>query len=995
MTRPTIGLLSLYVLCFFWLAGCGGGSGSSAPPPVGPPPGFSIKLSPLAISIPAGSTASFTVQISPQTGFSGTVNVAVSGLPAGVTASPTSLNVTGGSSGTISLSSSANSLASQAQITFTGTSESQVKTTTATLTITGSQAGAPALFQMLGGEAERAIYDEKRQLLFVTNRNLNEVDVLSGATLAVQHRILVPQPYGIDQMADGNTIVVGTLTQAIYTIDEGTLAVTQHLCPQFPNNFFNTTNVTLNPVALANGKVLMTASYAAFIPDYVFGGLALIEWNSVTDTFTELMSAAQNGAGFGITNLKRSADHKWAILAANPVYLYSSDSDQFTSSTGPVIDAQPFNVRDVAANPDGTQFAVVSAQEVTFYDRKFLKRGKVTTILNDAFQNTNAQYSSDGNRLYWGMSTLPVVDVLDAVNFVELGNVTTSFGRALTQIGSGFPQSFLWVDSTQRVVIGASGGIGMVDASVPLLSPPTGGPLGIPNPYAMVLDAAAPISFSNFSVPSGTEIFVAGLQTQYQPGPPLIVIPPLISVTGPADLAVKTPEGRIYYSPQVLSFGTDIAVADATLLPPTGNPYLTISGFGLYNDPLTSGTITLGGRAGTNTTVNTNAGTLNALQQVRFQAPTGQPGPADIAVSSNQGTGKLAGAVSFIPSSTILPATGLIQLLYDTRRNVVYGLTSTLVKVLNPTTLQWQSPIVPGGTGGSGYVSMTLTPDGTNLLIADSVKDTLTVVSPENPSLKTDIAIPTFPAGNIVATATGKVFLGGTSFVVDLPSQTATIRMDDNPPEYAGTPDGTHIVGARFSESSGSVFVWNAAKDTFTSQGFAQGFWTDLAIANDGSTFAAIRGEPGLAGVIVAIFDQQLHYLNTIEYPDFAQPNATQVLGAQYTPSGRTLVIPAGDSLDFFDVFSGTLRGRLLTPEPLPVLVFPDITRGNLALSPDAKTIYVISQSGLTVLQLATSIDSLIPAWSQQTGAIHAAQHSTVAPAGQLLPRITRSKRTE
>ena len=94
-----------------------------------------------------------------------------------------------------------------------------------------------------------------------------------------------------------------------------------------------------------------------------------------------------------------------------------------------------------------------------------------------------------------------------------------------------------------------------------------------------------------------------------------------------------------------------------------------------------------------------------------------------------------------------MPTTGLVQLLYDTKRSVLYGLTRTQVKVLNPTTLQWQTPIVPGGTGGSGYVAMTLTPDGTNLLIADSVKDTWTVVNPDNPALRTDIALPSRGSG--------------------------------------------------------------------------------------------------------------------------------------------------------------------------------------------------------------------------------------------------------
>lgn len=55
-------------------------------------------------------------------------------------------------------------------------------------------------------------------------------------------------------MPDGNTLVVGTLTQGFYTINENTLAVTQHLAPNFGQNL--STTVLPIPVAMANGKVL-------------------------------------------------------------------------------------------------------------------------------------------------------------------------------------------------------------------------------------------------------------------------------------------------------------------------------------------------------------------------------------------------------------------------------------------------------------------------------------------------------------------------------------------------------------------------------------------------------------------------------------------------------------------------------------------------------------------------------------------------------------------
>ena len=44
-------------------------------------------------------------------------------------------------------------------------------------------------FTVTGGFIIKAFYDESRQLLFATNLNLNEVDVLSSKDLSVQARV--------------------------------------------------------------------------------------------------------------------------------------------------------------------------------------------------------------------------------------------------------------------------------------------------------------------------------------------------------------------------------------------------------------------------------------------------------------------------------------------------------------------------------------------------------------------------------------------------------------------------------------------------------------------------------------------------------------------------------------------------------------------------------------------------------------------------------------
>jgi hypothetical protein len=83
----------------------------------------------------------------------------------------------------------------------------------------------------------------------------------------------------------------------------------------------------------------------------------------------------------------------------------------------------------------------------------------------------------------------------------------------------------------------------------------------------------------------------------------------------------------------------------------------------------------------------------------------------------------------------------------------------------------------------------------------------------------------------------------------------------------------------------------------------------------------------------------------------------------------RVLVVQAfsahylNDSVDFFDTQTGTLRGRLLTPEPLPTGGEPVATTSArvIALDPNQQIIYAISQSGLTVLNLASIVDQIMP----------------------------------
>jgi hypothetical protein len=958
------------VLCFATLstlAGCGGsapsvGGGGGG----GNPLDFSLQI-PSAITVPVGSTQNLSVQVVGQNGFSDSVTITVNGLPSGVTVSPPSLVEASGNQGTFQFSASSNAAAGQTQLTMQGVSGSTKKTSNLTLTITVAPVSQP--FTTIGGWIQRAYFDETRQLLFATNATLNELDVLSGTDLTIRNRVPLPQPVGIDQMPDGKTLVVGTLTQGLYLVDEDTLAVTQQLAPQFPGTPPIAAMLQF-PVAMANGKVLIAAQDDGF---YLFplaqyqgnGGNYLIQWDSHTNIFTNITKTVMPNAIGGLRGIKRSADHKWAIFQGDLLYIYSSDADTYAS--GQLPGGAQF--QDGAVNHDGTQFAVAafsgtSGEQVIFLDRSLNPLGTVNTTVGTWYNGT-IMYSTDDSRLYAQLGIFEaIIDVIDPKKFVETGSAAT------VHLGLS-SEGFLWVDSKQRAFLaggGWSSGVGLLDCTKLKTGPPQSVNGTNFTPAAILLGASTPVSLPNgFNMPPGSVVTFNGIPAGIQSYNPFTVVPPPNPSAEPVNTQFTLPDGGGSVGPLNFSYGANAVATPATLLSSQGNSRISIYGFGLFDTSAlanpTPPTITIGGKSGSNVIVNT---TPNVVQQVSVQIPSGNPGPADISVTSSYGTSTLKGALTYIPSATIVPASGLVQLLYDKGRNLLFALKNSEVDVLNPATLQWETPLRPGGYTGAGFASMALTPDGTRLLVVDSANSTLTIFNPDSPAQSIVIALP-IPPKRVIATSIGTAYIATGNYAIECDLLALTCTQQKNglyiqQAWLAGTPDGKHIVTC--CNFRGSVGVWNAANDTFSAQQnfyLQTGNWTDLVISPDGSVFVALYELPGFSGVLGAFFDEQLHFLNALVYPDLAYPDGVPCLGAMFSASGKTLLVPLGDSIDFTDTATGKLRGRLMTAEFLPVINYPITWSGNLAMDPTEQTIYAISASGLTVFKLPMPVDQVQP----------------------------------
>ena len=74
-------------------------------------------------------------------------------------------------------------------------------------------------------ESKEIAFDNTHNLIFASNYQLSEVEVISPQTLRVTKRIPVPSPIGIDLSPDGSILYVGSASQNFYEISTSLLQV--------------------------------------------------------------------------------------------------------------------------------------------------------------------------------------------------------------------------------------------------------------------------------------------------------------------------------------------------------------------------------------------------------------------------------------------------------------------------------------------------------------------------------------------------------------------------------------------------------------------------------------------------------------------------------------------------------------------------------------------------------------------------------------------------
>lgn len=836
----------------------------------------------------------------------------------------------------------------------------------------GGGAQRPRQFVSTGGGLLAAAYDPTRGLLFLSNFFLNEVDVVSTTTRTLTHRIPIQQPLGIALARDSHSIVVGSGVQAIYLIDEDSLAVTRVAVPNLGDTFSPTTPVM--PLAMKNGTFLFVGhKRGADQFDHPLFGEVLLQWNPTAQTV--LLRQPSGTPGFDWTAIGPSAasgDGRYALISSSTIppqlALYSSDNDSFTV-TGLNQLSDPNFVQAIAANSTGTVFAVCFYDgQIHLYDQAL--RDLKTVVPGPGCGPSSAPilFSPDDRYIYiLGGAIAPdsYLAALDTQTWTVAGVAPSSPGLPLASDGKG------------TVFSGFSGGLKFEDVSK-LFANATPGTVFLSTPVAPsagALSGGTSVVVQASNMPTGTKVFFGGYASPSVTvgGGPTTAITPSGPNPGPVDVSVVTPDGWSWYMPETYSYGSLPLQLTFNASAANAQSTTSIIGYGLGS---TTGVQVSG--PGTLTSSGPIPG--SPLGQATVKLPVASPGVADVTVTTSFDSHTMPAAYYFLPAETVVSQPpGGVWLVYDQLRHRAYCTRAGVIDVLDPQTLTFNSPLTPAGTAvNASFGPLALSPDGSKLLAIDWTNSVLIIFDPDHPdqAISHTLRDPNVaggpPAGTpaiyyrdlaVTSNATALIDDGPYPLIdFDLSTNTYRYRSDTHvagPVGLARDSSGSTVAVGSSGNTGGVIAIWRAASDSFAAQGFQQ-FIDGLAMSADGHTIAAMQiDQVAPQNDSSILLDDQLNWFGVPVYPDFAPVTSRADWGVALTHSGKLYVVPRQDAIEVFDVSTGTLRLRIALPEPLLTPQNVAVVKHAIVLDDQEENIFVLSASGITVIRLPVPLEQM------------------------------------
>lgn len=966
---------------FAILAACGGGrsasGGSSSPSD------FALAVSPSSLPLQSGTGDTVQITVTPFNSFSGTVQVQVSNVPSGITLSQTQFSVSPSSGQSVTVSTTSSAAAGNYSLTFQGSSGSEAHS--ATLTVAVSAAIPPpsrADFVPTYDTPESAAYDLARKLVYVSNPTRGTVDVVSSTTYQVLKSIPIPLPRGLNLSVDGSKVYVGTDTQALYVIDTATQRISQRYFTPVPPpiGLGYYASAPENPVDTANGRLLLLAMNS--------GSIQITSWDLATNTY-QVRSDAPSSFDYGV--LARSGDGTKVILANNvsggvDVALYDSLTDSFKSTTL----GYPFAV---AANADGTQFAVASDQ-IYVFDSQL---NQVSVLPASA----PLQYSPDGSRLYVAgfLGSVPVVAIFDMQTYKLVGWARSYASNIayFERVPPLIQEKPLVADETGRLFGAADHGLA-IDDTMDLHSYsgteeyPVDNIVVVPSEGTTVQQQNVQIETYNYT--TAPNVWFGGFSaSNTQVGDPyLATTTPGLETTGPVNVRLIDTDGVQSFIPQSYSYGSVLVPTPDLAASSAGGGSLSVFGYGL-------------GVLGTQQTTKLSVGNTPAqvtqahpfataqeypfaMTYLQFQPPSTGAGAGDVTVTSAAGAATFKGGYHSLGMTGYALDAQPYGIVYDSHRNQVYISTADYVDVFSLASASFLAPIaIPTINKVLQLGGMALSPDGSRLVVTNWADGSVAIVNPDHPSSAQVVAV--------VPPANSTPWLQGPQEVAVGNNGKALISV-------AGEPTGTlsssrhkekkrrRQLSAKANDSWPAPNLWELDLNTLTvtpvvSIGENAQDTLSLKASDDGSKICLV-GEyqplslydsatgtflqgPVQAGASdcaangtatvdggtpfgrPALLDLALDFNGFVSLTDYmaysvmnAEPGA---IGLLVDPEGALFCQPFTQGLMLFDVHTGQILEQIAMPTNVA-----GISSGALAWDTAGLRIFALTDSGLTVVHL-------------------------------------------
>jgi len=1007
-----------------------GCSGGGALPNVRPVPSadFTITFSSPSLSLPQGASAApITISVAGQGGFTGIVEITLSGLPNGVVSNPASpFDVNPGSNTAVVFGALPTASPGNFTITTQGTSGSLSHSATFALTVqtsvavalprtTYARTDAVATFDDPDGEARhrRIAFDPSNKHVFVANRAMNRVEVFSSADQSLVTQIPVPAASSAALSADGATVWIGTTTVQAVAINSASLKVTSRstippLGP-LPGALFDRPEELL---PMADGKIMVRLRQSS-TPQSL-----LAIWDPLANTLTNLSPAEPSLFQSGLGAMARTGDGMKILVAANDA---SGEVVVFDANGVPLAGPHSMgsgSIPLVAANFDGSRYVVAFAS--TAAAQIFLLDSTLNQVAPPVSLSAHGLlFSHDGSFLYASETAAspPFISIFDGHTLQPLGQVPDVFIQ-------GVHSEIEEADETQLLFAISNRGVTFIDAAKP-------GALPALVPSFAPAPTAEP---SQGPIIGGTAIFLSG--QNFEPNPQIkfgqeLAAPPTATpsqiqasatpsvVAGAVNITAYFPSGWLAIAPDAFSYGPQILEVLPNAGSTAGGDLIQIYGYGFGSDASLIGT-KIGGAAATvqrveNVTSIAPTLALDStypfpLQRITLLTPPGSPGQADITVTATAGTLTFPRAFQYMQSARVFAKPALYKfVLYDQKRQWLYLSSTDHVDVFELAAAQFRSTAItpPGGPPPDAAIRGTcLTPDGSQLIVADFGAQSLYLLDPDTGTGTTVFVggvsgfVNSGPA-RVAATSAQTVFVamsgeGGSSACSSCLSQ---LNLSVTPPtvQPAPQPEVTALTGVPIVQASAAgdtVYLaydsvpadplgsWSAAAPNQFTTSLDTESAVDLAAAADGTLFAS------RTAVSTEIHAANLTLSATPASPELQQiPARVLVPGLALHPTGALLYQPfltgpapaappaigIQGGIDIIDAHSGQLRRRIFLPEPFATLSTDiDALHGSfLAVDENGQRLFALTTSGLTIIQLSAvplSLGSISPVSVPGTG---------------------------